>query len=270
MKKTALSLAVACAMGASSAAMAYQFEVSLGFDTAERSSQDNEQWSLSGTYYLAPIDDSTGPLAEAAFLNKASYVTASYGYLANDAQGHAYSLGGEYVIPEGNFIIGANYGWGDGPTGNNEQYNVSLGKYLTDTTTVRLNYLDWESNVTGEELEVIGVSLRHLTGDIGMGRQIAVEGDVSRVEVENDLIDGDASGTRVGVGADLYVNPQFSFGADLGYTNGNSGVSGRDFEVRARYHFDSNFFVAANYGHDKVHGDFPRTKYWGVELATRF
>lgn len=282
MKKTALSLAVACALGVSGAAMAngYQYELSVGYDRLDQTGPagyNGDTWSISGTYYLDVIDDSTGPLAEAAFLNKASFLNAQYGYLAKDLDGDAFSVGGEFVTENHGLIFGARYSWLDdaevrGFAGSTDSdvYELTVGKYLTDNTTARLSYQygDIDGDLSDYKEETLGLNVRHLTGDIGYGRYIAVEGDLQRSEV--DVRGGSTyKATLMGVGADLYVNRHFSFGAGYEYIVGDDELEGDGFEVRARYHINPQFFVSANYGHTKP-DDFYRAKYWGVEVATRF
>ncbi|MEB3768164.1 porin Omp33-36 [Acinetobacter sp. MD2] len=78
MKKIGLATAVLFAM---TGAHAYQVEVqgqSEYVDTTENTK--NFTGDLQGTYYFKDVDASKGPLAEAAFLNKASNVSLAYHY----------------------------------------------------------------------------------------------------------------------------------------------------------------------------------------------
>lgn len=284
MKKTALSLAVACAVGVSAAAMAdeYQYELSIGYDRLKQTGSagyKGDTWSLSGTYYLDSIDDSAGPLAEAAFLNKASFLNAHYGYLAKDFDGDAFGVGGEYVTNEHGIILGASYDWADDVrldsiTGSADvdSYRLTIGQYLTDTTTVRLSYqnddIDASNSLFDYEVDTVGLNVRHLTGDLGNGLHLALEGDLERIQ--RDIRYGSKyRNTLMGVGADLYLNQNFSVGAGYHYITGDDEFDGDGFEVRARYHLNPQFFVAAKYGHEEP-DELARTKVWGVELATRF
>ncbi|WP_139850652.1 porin Omp33-36 [Acinetobacter pullicarnis] len=82
MKKLGLATALLLAM---TGAQAYQFEVqgqSEYIDTTQNGK--NFTGGVEGTYYLKDVDSSKGPLAEAAFINQASNVSAAYSYLKYD------------------------------------------------------------------------------------------------------------------------------------------------------------------------------------------
>lgn len=66
-------------------------------------------WSAAGVYYLTPVDTESVPLADAAFLNKASWGRVS----VNRAKSHFVdedqnTVAGQWVSGSG-FIIGFNY-----------------------------------------------------------------------------------------------------------------------------------------------------------------
>ncbi|WP_151778498.1 porin Omp33-36 [Acinetobacter brisouii] len=78
MKKIGLAAAVLLAM---TGAHAYQFEVQGQSEYVNTTENDkNFTGDLQGTYYFKDVDASKGPLAEAAFLNKASNVSLAYHY----------------------------------------------------------------------------------------------------------------------------------------------------------------------------------------------
>ncbi len=284
MKKTTLSLAVACAMGLSAAANAYQFEVNAGFDRSQISNLDDDAWSIDGTMYLAPVDNSQGPLAEAAFLSKASFITLGYSYLDGDIayDGDRYSIGGEYVVEGSNLILGARYtrfsldGTDVFDAGNGNVYALTLGTYLNDMTTLRLNYehQDWSD----ADINDISVSARHLMADMGNGMQVAVEGSLGWFEIDPDGTGSDSAWTA-GVGADLYLNRQFSVGAGVDFAHGDNDVEGYGWDIRAQYFFAPEFAVNVAYGELNPDGlwamgaqpAFGRTvKAWTLGLTGRF
>lgn len=269
MKKTTLSLAVACAMGLSAAANAYQFEVNAGFDRLQTSSFDDDVWTISGTAYLQPVDDSVGPYAEAAFLNKSSFLSLGYANLDGDViDGHAYSIGGEYVIEGSNVILGAAFTRFDldSPLDDGDSFAFTVGMYLNDTTTLRLNYdyQDWDNS----DDQYLDLTVRHLTEDMGNGMRVAVEGSVGWFEIDPDGM-GSADAWTIGVGADLYINTQLSVGAGVNYAHGDNEVEGYDWDLRARYFFTPQF--AANIGYGELNPDWGRTtKAWTIGLTGRF
>ena len=87
MKKIGLAAAVLLAM---TGAHAYQFEVKGQSEYVDTTVNDkNYTGDLQGTYYFKNVDASKGPLAEAAFLNKASNISLAYHYgKYNDADGN--------------------------------------------------------------------------------------------------------------------------------------------------------------------------------------
>lgn len=114
MKKLALASALVLA---ATAAQAYQTEVqgTVGYYDAELN-DGNYNAGVQGTYYFKDLDTSKGPLAEAAFLNQATSVSAAYSYgeLTSDVNktisGHnikgeveveqqSYGIKGETYIP---------------------------------------------------------------------------------------------------------------------------------------------------------------------------
>ena len=112
MKKLGLATALLLAM---TGAQAYQVEVqgqSEYFDDSLNNT--NYTGAVQGTYYFKEVDSSKGPLAEAAFLNQASNVSAAYNfgqYTADikvpalniqeevEAQQHTYGVKAETYIP---------------------------------------------------------------------------------------------------------------------------------------------------------------------------
>lgn len=268
MKKTALSLAVACAFGASSAlANGYQFEVDAGYDRTKISGFSGDAVHATGRYYLDAVDNSQGPLGEAAFLNKATFLEAGYGYLFEDQDGDVFSVGGEYVSAGQGFILGASYAWLDDGSYDEEAFSVTVGKYLTDTTTVRLSYAEVDFDDLWDS-EALAASVRHLTGDLGNGMQLAVEGTLARLENDYGRLGTDKA-TLMDVSSDLYLTREFSVGAGYQYVNGDSALDADGFNVRARYFILPQLAVNAQYG--QFNPDLGwREKSWGVGVTARF
>ena len=118
MKKVYLASALLLAV---TGAQAYQAEVqgTVGYYDAELN-DGNYNVGVQGTYYFKDVDASKGPLAEAAFLNQASSISAGYNFgqltadinrTVNvngnpvtineefDAEQHTYGIKGEAYIP---------------------------------------------------------------------------------------------------------------------------------------------------------------------------
>lgn len=68
---------------------------------------------IQGTYYFNQVSDRNGPLAEAAFTQRASNVNASYNYATNDDSDtniNNFNVGGEFYIPNSDFYAAASIG----------------------------------------------------------------------------------------------------------------------------------------------------------------
>lgn len=68
---------------------------------------------IQGTYYFNQVSDRNGPRAEAAFIQRASNVSASYNYAKNDdLETHInnFNVGGEFYVPNSNFYAAASIG----------------------------------------------------------------------------------------------------------------------------------------------------------------
>ncbi len=110
MKKLGLASALLLAM---TGAHAYQTEIKGQAEYFDDSlNNDNFTGGVQGTYYFKNVDSSKGPLAEAAFLNQASSISAAYnfGQYSADikaagineevkAQQHTYGIKAETYIP---------------------------------------------------------------------------------------------------------------------------------------------------------------------------
>jgi len=133
MKKVLLATAIAAL--SISAAQAYQVELngSATFnntDTPGNSSTDTfglgspdvfgvpilgapSTPGIQGTFYFNQVSDRNGPLAEAAFIQRASNVNASYTYAKNDDADlriNNFNAGGEFYVPNSDFYAAASLG----------------------------------------------------------------------------------------------------------------------------------------------------------------
>jgi len=132
MKK--LLLATVISVLSLNAAHAYQVELNGGIGYVGTDipggTDDTLNAGVSGTYYFNAVQGKTGPLAEAAFIERASNVSAGYGYNhsdTSDLRSHDFALGGEVYVPGTNFYAAANIG-----TTKNESVDVDGGALLYD------------------------------------------------------------------------------------------------------------------------------------------
>jgi hypothetical protein len=84
MKKLAIASALLSAIAVTGTAHAYQAEVGGSYTYTDPDHYDNtHSFGVDGTYYFNPVQTRNAPLAEAAFLNRASNVKANVNYADN-------------------------------------------------------------------------------------------------------------------------------------------------------------------------------------------
>src|SRR6185503_4301167 len=157
-----VSLAACFAAGAVQAAE-FSWEPSAVTNEAEQNSVDADRLSFGVTYYFDSVDDTRGPLALAAFIDPATWVSVSFdrekgSVLAPftfplfptgvDTTTDEYSVAGRYVLPASKWYFGGGYTHGDlDPPprtqpidGDIEGYGLVVGKYLGADTTLELAF----------------------------------------------------------------------------------------------------------------------------------
>jgi hypothetical protein len=147
-KKTALIAAVGMAISATAQAE-YRFEAGAAITGGDVSSL-----GIGGTYYLDSVDDSKGPLGEAAFMSRASSISLSGSDGETDADDiedlevWSVSADARLVFGEGGWIADLGYLYSepelaDGPGNIDTDINagtVGFGKYLFENTTLVASY----------------------------------------------------------------------------------------------------------------------------------
>lgn len=111
MKKFAL---IAALIGASLSitSHAYQFEANGSYEYANLDDGKGNSGVITGKYYFNPVQTRQAPLAEAAFLNKASNLGGGYAYSKlkddegfGDLQFNILGVQGEFYIPDSQFYL---------------------------------------------------------------------------------------------------------------------------------------------------------------------
>lgn len=112
MKKLAIASALLSALAVTGSAYAYQAEVGGSYTYSDWDDFDGtHNFGLDGTYYFNPVQTRNAPLAEAAFLDRASNVKAGVQYADNDGTKEAqYGAGIEYYIPNSEFYVSGRIG----------------------------------------------------------------------------------------------------------------------------------------------------------------
>ncbi len=135
MKKLLLSAVVAAV--SINAAHAYQVALSgdVGYNqTNNNINSDATGVSAGGTYYFNNVSSNAGPLAEEAFIQRASSISAGYNYTYDENDfGHRninqVAVGGQLYVPNSNFYAAAGVSHinGEGNSTNGGAYNLSVG-----------------------------------------------------------------------------------------------------------------------------------------------
>ncbi|NHB56853.1 putative porin [Acinetobacter shaoyimingii] len=109
MKKIAIASALLSALALSATAHAYQAEVgaSAGYVDPDNGSSGSD-FGVYGTYYFNPVQTRNSPLAEAAFLDRASNVNVHANFAdRGDTDDNTYGASVEFFVPNSDFYVGA-------------------------------------------------------------------------------------------------------------------------------------------------------------------
>jgi hypothetical protein len=187
-------------------------------------SNDANIYKAYGTYYLDNVDTSKGPLGEAAFLDHASNITlfGSDGDVDfsnfDDKSGQTYGAKGRYVA-EGpgwklsGWLVDAGYQRREPGNQEIDVYDLGIGNYITENTTLVLNYENIGVN-NGGNTDGYSLDLEHLWHlSHGAIKANASYGIVT-VKERNDI-------DVYKVGGTWYLNNNLGFGANYQKTSDN-------------------------------------------------
>lgn len=204
MKKVLLGTAVALLSSSVAFAQDYQFQVGAAYMMGDDEGTDVDGFALNGQFHFEKVDTSKGPLGEAAFLDKSSYVDLTWMTLEADVSGadseDTILLGGRFVTDQ-NLIVEAGYGDVDG---DETIINLGVGTYLNDNTDVVVTYQNFDE-ADYSSLSVDSHSVKKLSGEASLAY------DLGLAYVDAN----DESGYQLSAGADYYLNKALSFGASL-------------------------------------------------------
>lgn len=191
MKKLIMCAAIASAVSVGAYAD-YEAELGLTYSDIE----ETDAITLSGELFFDSVDTSKGPHSEASFLDKASGVMLTYSDV-DGADDNPYSLSGRFVTSS-DLIIEA--GFTD--FGNNDQLQIGIGTYLTDTSDIVISY------VSNDEADTDTLTADyHNVSSLGGGASLAYSVAGSYVDASNE--------NGYGLGGDItyYPTDNFGFGA---------------------------------------------------------
>lgn len=258
MKKLAIASALLSALAVTATAHAYQAEVgaSAGLIDPDNGSSSGS-FGVNGTYYFNPVQTRNSPLAEAAFLDRASNVSARYDYnKVGDDKVNNYGIGAEYYVPNSDFYVSGNVGRQDVKITDRHDFNtttygaevgylpapgllvaVGVKGYDNDDKdgvdpTIRAKYVTQLSNGKDLNLEA-GAAFGdldeyNLAADYFIDKSLSVGADY----YNNDLNDNH----EYGITARKFVNQQVSVEGRVGFGKVGNNDYNR-FGVAAKYRF---------------------------------
>lgn len=252
MKKVYLASALLLAV---TGAQAYQAEVqgTVGYYDAELN-DGNYNVGVQGTYYFKDIDTSKGPLAEAAFLNQASSISAGYNFgqltgdidpSANeefDAEQHSYGIKGEAYIPTSVVPVYASASYNHSKTDakndftaliqnddSGDRYALELGAMVLPNFLMAVGYTNIAATESLDTFNILNNGLMSATME---ARSISdkkdaitartkyvgpIDGTDMSIGFEAGLVSGED--TMYQLKTDLYVTPKLGLG--VSYTDGS-------------------------------------------------
>ncbi|MEO3356316.1 porin Omp33-36 [Acinetobacter haemolyticus] len=265
MKKLGLATALLLAM---TGANAYQVEVQGQSEFINATDANDKDFTGAGqaTYYFKDVDASKGPLAEAAFLNQASNVSAAYSFakLSGDevvtSKTQSYGAKGEAYIPTPYLPVytSASYSHtkskSDDERDNGDRFALEVGTMLTPNFLVAVGYtniadqfaLDANSVlssgiaksfaqplVIGEDQDAITARTKYVGN---------IDGTNMAVGFEAGLVYGDT--TAYELKTDFYVTPKLSVGASYAEVSASSNQANDKFSpIKSAWGANVNYFI---------------------------
>lgn len=194
--------------------------------TGDQSGIDVDGFGLSAQLHRNKVDTSKGPLNEAAFLDKSSFINASWVTVKADVSGSdsadLTSVGGRFVTDK-NIIIEATYS----DLEDDSSINIGVGTYISNNMDVVVSYESYDSDADGGDASTFAANLHGLHELKG---ETSLAFDAGLAFQDND----GESAYGINAGADYYLNNALSIGAGASfYTADNYDKSAID--IRANY-----------------------------------
>lgn len=260
----------------------YQGELATAYSEIdlEDSSSDLSEFTLEGTYYFSQVDTLNRPLAESAFLQKASnvYVNGIYSrYRENDAEfnysektnGYGRLLGADFYIPNSVFYLGAGIAefkvkseWRDDGSLERETEDWESQWYVKAGITPIDGLLVWSEFY--EDLDVSdfwNLNAKYVMPIGASGQWLNLEARYESSEDEGD----DAQ--ALSIAGDYYLDSHLSIGGGVTHYSYDSEYysdNENEYFVRANQYFTDNFAVNLKY----ADGDYESS--WTLGATLRF
>lgn len=240
-------------------AATYQSEISASYADIDVSDDSEEGYfvGLEGTYYFSPVDTKNHPLAEAAFVEKASNVYLGLNNYEFKEAGdrldiYQRTLGVDFYVPNTLFYVGAGvneykskYSWPaegsfDGGSESSKWQSNWFIKAGIAPVTGLLVWSEFTEDVdVSDEWNINGKYVIPLSGEQALNVEASYEqSDISYVA---DTITG---------AVDYYLDRHLSLGAGFinnSYESGSGDDSNTDYFIRARNFFTDNISAELSY-----------------------
>ena len=292
MKKLGLATALLLAM---TGAQAYQFEVQGQSEFIDNTVNEQDfTGAVQGTYYFNNVDASKGPLAEAAFLNQASNVSAAYTY-GEDGQEfgdrtvhHTFGVKGEAYIPTKVVPAYASASYShtitDNKAGNptddqGDRYALELGALVAPNFLVAVGYTSVADQTSYDAFNMFnnGVAKAALESETIADKKDAItartkyvgaiDGTNMSIGFESGLVYGED--TAYNLGTTLFLNPQLSVGASY-MESSFAGSPDKAWGANVNYFITPAVAVGASYVNANAEGQALDTQTIGVNAKFRF
>ncbi|MDN5513022.1 MULTISPECIES: putative porin [unclassified Acinetobacter] len=246
MKKLAIASALLSALAITGTANAYQAEVGAAAAYVDPDNgSSGSAFGVDGTYYFNPVQTRNAPLAEAAFLDRASNVNAQATFAdRGDLDNNTYGVGAEVFVPNSDFYLSGNISKNEA-----ERFNILGQKYDFDTTyySAEVGYLPAPGL-----LIAAGVKGYDNDNDDGVdptvrAKYVTTLSNGKDINLEAGAAFGDLD--EYNLAADYFIDKSLSVGAD--YHN-NDLTDQNEFGINARKFFTEQVSLEGRVGFGEV------------------
>lgn len=280
----------------------YQFEIEAEYSDSETDYDgsfspdiDEDSVSISGTYYFHDVKTDKGPLSVAAFLDRASSLSAFYSDGETDIDGTEISFSGptfmgapilgygmisgftltipdyeidteeyfvnaQYIHAESGWVIEASYGYVEEDSDleidiEQDIYGVGIGKYIAQNTRLMLDYFHTE---TDTDFGVFDTSSDSELVNVGLFH-VQELGDDTYYDVSLDVahIDPDDGddSQAYSLGATYYFTSHIGVGVDVSHVDGDD-IDTTSYGISGEWFVTDNFSVSLSYTRTEIDFDF--------------
>ena len=274
LKQIALSAALLATLGTTHA---YQAEINAGYENTDfeeniegfKIDTDGDLFFINGKYYLNAVNIANKPLAEAAFLSKASNISLGYVKAQNEFSESGFSveedfdiigINGEFYIPDSKFYVSGSlnqldYTLTENVVGFSSEESEDSTGYALEVGYLPIDGLLLAVGVAKESIDPIFASKVGFATTLGYGT--AVEDDtavslrgkyvtqISNYYTNFEGISYMGDETTYRLGADLYIDPTLSVGVSI--ADSTADESDTLFGVRAQKFFTPAIAAGVNY-----------------------